>query len=255
MKNGGIKQQILKRNEELQTTYIDESHTYFAGKQKLISVTTFKHKFFPFDAEQVAQRLENYSKGKKKAEEYLQEWKEAAEFGTHIHGLIENHVNGLILTPSEKQQIQHALNFLSDYGFEHVAAEIKVYSPSLGLAGTIDWIAKDKEGKLWIVDWKTTKTITERNPYEKANTPLNHLDNAKSLGYAFQTSIYKFILDNEYKLPEKIHGIMIVQLNLNKTYNVFSSENGKLPYLEKEVIATVFNYEDQVLQEIEEKIL
>jgi len=239
-----IRKLILERNEKLNATFEEKAHIYNIGQQELTSVTRFKHKFFPFDAKEVAKQCAARNKNGKTAKDYLKEWDETAKFGTHIHKLIEDYINGKELNELEKKQITHAIRFIETAGFENIATEIKVYSPVLGLAGTIDWIAIDKKGRLWIIDWKTTKTITETNIYEKANYPLNHLDNAKSIGYAFQTSVYKFILDNEYKLPAKIYGIMIVQLNFNKTVNIFSSENGKLPYLEKEIIQTLFTEDD-----------
>lgn len=86
----------------------------------------------------------------------------AADMGTYVHDWIEKYVTGDQPTPPQNAQLAKAVRaFVKWYestSIEPLASEQKLCSPTLKLAGTVDFIGKI-DGKLTIVDWKTGSGI------------------------------------------------------------------------------------------------
>ena len=102
---------------------------------------------------------------------------EAGEIGTRAHELIETwSENGGTLDKydiegnfvpfkmeDEDPRVQNAFKafmaFWDAHEFEHIHQEIPLYNVSLGYAGTGDAIPRDKDGKLVLLDWKTSSGV------------------------------------------------------------------------------------------------
>lgn len=93
----------------------------------------------------------------------------AAERGTRVHEQTEDYEFGLIdILDDEWLQenndivnyVYAYINFLNEHPEKPIASEESVYSEKVGLAGTID-LVKYINGKLAIIDKKTSKTISE----------------------------------------------------------------------------------------------
>lgn len=79
-----------------------------------------------------------------------------AQRGTDLHAAIEH----AILGPGEPGGIGlQADNFLSDRGMGIVATEYVVWDHNRCIAGTVDAVARDDDGALYVVDWKTGKGV------------------------------------------------------------------------------------------------
>ena len=82
--------------------------------------------------------------------------------GKLVHGFIEKFVNGEDFIKPEDPVVLDCLNkFITWWtkgGFTKIASEKIVCLPG-GFAGTIDLVAKDKEGRVWLIDIKTNNGI------------------------------------------------------------------------------------------------
>ena len=82
--------------------------------------------------------------------------------GKIVHGLCEKFVKGISYKePSDpviKDCFQKFVKWWNDNGFTLVASEKIVFLPG-GFAGTLDLLAKDKEGLVWLIDIKTSNGI------------------------------------------------------------------------------------------------
>jgi hypothetical protein len=100
----------------------------------------------------------------KKARAYHKEISQKAlDIGSGVHNVIEVHLKGqpigglLEADPRLKPPFKAFLDWHKDSGFKFIATERKVCSP-LMFAGTLDGLA-EKDGKLWVIDFKTSKAI------------------------------------------------------------------------------------------------
>nr|CCC93422.1 conserved hypothetical protein [Trypanosoma congolense IL3000] len=102
--------------------------------------------------------------------------------------------------------------------YDIVAVEQVVASLSWGIAGTIDFVARNKRtGKLLIGDWKTSGTVTSGFRFGHFETPcegcLMHLPNSRFHRYAMQVIVYGEILKYEHYLENGFFGKKIEPLN------------------------------------------
>ena len=102
-----------------------------------------------------------------KARAHQKKLKAAGNIGTELHGAIERWIKERLgqsvgPVPLLSDAAQLAFMAFEDWAkaaqFEPIAAELMVYDPYLGFAGTLDWIAKIN-GILSVGDWKTGKAI------------------------------------------------------------------------------------------------
>lgn len=88
---------------------------------------------------------------------------DAGDRGQAIHNAVECYIKGLDvpegLTEDEAQCFTWARAFLEQRPMQVLAAELTVYHPGLGYAGTLDLWAIHEDGALEILDWKTSKGI------------------------------------------------------------------------------------------------
>lgn len=182
-------------------------HRYTYHGDVFQSVTNLVGTFHkPFDTEK---------QSAKKAEEtgFDQEWikaewaetnRYANEVGTATHEWIENYFNEIWQPLPTSQDIIHRINkfnrIFADklHRLEPLAFEVRVFSKKWKKAGTIDSLFI-KDGKLFILDWKTNKKFTHDDHkdgrYQKLLWPFegfykNHLNE-----YSIQLSMYAAILE------------------------------------------------------------
>ena len=185
-------------------------HTYKLGGYSgtLKSVSTVLGDYFPFDTEAVSEKV-----GKMRgqdAKEIRDEWKRVSILGTNVHA----HVESLLLrkerpTPARlhgKEELFYpAATVAAQAVMKHydiLGVEEMVASKRFGIAGTIDFIARNKRtGALLIGDWKTSQTSASEWAFSSYETPalppVAHLPNSKMTKYALQTMLYGFILRTE----------------------------------------------------------
>lgn len=102
--------------------------------------------------------------------DYRKERDKAADIGTIAHFMCEAFLNGFVcdLSDYKQEDIDKALicyNKFVDWweaeGLEVVATETQLVHDELRYGGTIDLVAKDKKGKLCLIDLKTSKRISD----------------------------------------------------------------------------------------------
>lgn len=64
--------------------------------------------------------------------------------------------------------VANALKWIQDSGMEMEWSERSVYHSMWHYAGTIDCMARDKQGKLWVIDWKSSNQLGRENAMQVA---------------------------------------------------------------------------------------
>lgn len=221
------------RDKKLQ--FIEDSHEYFVGSQKLISVTQFVKAFDPpfkkFDEEGISKAIAR--KTGRTPEEVLAEWKSKAEWGTRIHGLIEEYILGKrAIYDLEEMQAEEGMNayhaLVARYKPIECLPEVRIYSVEHGLAGTIDLILRLENDEFILVDWKTNATLRGAGETFKNDDRLRNLPDHSFSHYTLQLSIYAYLLEQEYGM--KCKRLKLVHL-MNEKHNIY-----EIQYLKDVVI-------------------
>jgi hypothetical protein len=221
-----LKEQILEQlkiftNDKFK--FQVDSHSYFYGKKKFTSVTTFLKNFkkeFNTEHESEKKAIKILKKEGKELDEVtikiyqnrlIKEWTTkkdvACELGGITHKVIEDLLNGSPIEPIlNDEAAKRYLKFkkLFDSKIKPIiiplGQEIKVYSEELELAGTIDCLilrlGKDGKWKLEIWDWKTNGKFTTDSDFSFNNllAPFADEKENKLNEYSIQLNLYKLIL-------------------------------------------------------------
>ncbi len=128
-------------------TFIEESHQYFIGKKELKGVTgTLIKKAFPDTYKNIPESV----------------LMKAAERGGLIHNTFETFCSifdaDLKQYPSPTEELLAFHSMLVAYDLHYVASEYLV-TDGENFASAIDGIFADKEGNIYLVDYKTTATL------------------------------------------------------------------------------------------------
>ena len=125
---------------------------------------------------------------------------EAAREGTWMHAQFECLLNGgsvQTMTP----EIRLLLRFLER--LHHATAyrtEWKVYAEDIDVAGSIDFVLRQADGSLALVDWKRSSRIASRGEHFNRfmKPPLQHLGDSSLTHYDLQLNVYRWILQKHY---------------------------------------------------------
>lgn len=128
-------------------TFIEESHQYFIGKKELKGVTgTLIKKAFPDTYKNIPESV----------------LMKAAERGGLIHNTFETFCSifdaDIKQYPNPTEELQAFHSMLVAYDLHYVASEYLV-TDGENFASAIDGIFADKEGNIYLVDYKTTSTL------------------------------------------------------------------------------------------------
>jgi len=189
-------------------TFSPQWHKYsMDGIGTLKSVSRVLDKHFPFDEARVSAAVA--TKTGQTPADVSKGWKRQAVLGKHVHEFIEAKLQGQappVVPASElhgdeakyypvaEDAVQQVTRL-----YETVAIEQVIASPSLGLAGTIDYLGRNrKTGAIFVGDWKTSGSVVSDFRFSSFETSavgaLSHLPNAKFYRYAMQILIYGLIL-------------------------------------------------------------
>lgn len=203
--------------EDIEKQYDKDLHKYFHPKDKTgnaeyLSVTTLVERFFQFDILRYIQR--EAEKQNRDEEELFREFQtlrdEAAVFGTELHLQIENYFNKKPFDNS-LQEFKYFLSFEKEKiipkGLTFMEAEKKVFYHKYNVAGTVDCIFKNSEGKYVMVDWKRSKKLIvkgtdkpDKRGFQIDIEGLYTMTNCSYYRYCIQQNIYKCILEKEYNI-------------------------------------------------------
>ena len=209
------------------------------------SVTTFVEQFFEgFDAKKIASKLiANYSKySNYTVESLIAEWKQKADYGTHVHNEIESWIKKKI-QPKELKSI-NGKNWLENYqkkSNSDIFSEVIIYSTELKIAGTIDIIAKDNStGFYELIDWKTSRKIDLNSYKNKMGTHIttNHVMDCNFYHYSLQLSLYRYILEKYYDF--NIKNQLIIHLKDDGANALVA------PYMKNEITAMLSSNQNTI---------
>lgn len=196
---------------------------YCSDPVELVSVTRFVKHYFPeFDAPTIAARVA--ARDGRPVAEVLQEWEAtgaaACLIGTRVHAIAEDAMCGRTPRHAPESDRERTLmgaawqcvQDLRAAGWQLLAAEQPVFSDRLGLAGTIDLSARDPDGRLVILDWKTNETIDATAKYGgKGLGPCAGLDDCHLIRYALQLQTYAAILQLDRWAAEPV-GVLLLHV-------------------------------------------
>ena len=167
--------------------------------------------------------------------------KEAANRGTWMHLQFEFWLNGAEVT-EETAEMRMFFKFLRSLnGLTAYRTEWAIYGEEERLAGTIDFVAKDSNGRLVLFDWKRTKQITQRyfKSYHQMHEPLEHIADCVGLHYRLQLNCYKYLL-------QKYYGFEVSDLYVVCTH----PDNGDKPFVD---LVPVMLLETEALMNIQKR--
>jgi hypothetical protein len=223
-----------------------EDHTYtIKGECDYESCTTVvKNYFAKFDADGIIDRMmakpdwpssKYYGMTKEEIKDmWTRNGQAAAQYGTDMHALIEDHYNGMYRVVDEPEYAMF-LDFLQDHA--HMVpfrTEMKVYDEDIKVCGTIDMLFLNPEdGTLSIYDWKFSKEIQYKNNFKKkALAPLQHLDDCNVVHYSLQLNLYRTILERKYGFNVRDLALVFMHRNHGTSYVKVS-----VPFMDAEMKA------------------
>jgi len=207
----------------------EEKHEYTIDDKKCKSVTTLIGELFkPFNSKRMAKIL---STPDKTAQDFLNEWREAANHGTRVHKALENHI---LKKPTElkierdtlktAQGIKALHKIFKTLGEPICYPELIIGNKKLGIAGTIDLMIEhnhpdnNKTDRVaTLIDWKTNKKISEIAYGKGIHETTKHLNDSSVVKYGLQMSMYAFILETFY--GTKIDKLYLIHL-FEDGYNI-----------------------------------
>ena len=225
---------ITVSHNGLDITFTESDHSYIdSNNKKYTSVTTLVGMGFEkFDGEVIAKR-----KAEREGlnwQDLLKSWdeagKRACEAGTRLHENCEHQLLGQNTLIHEARDIKEKINFdlarkavddiKSNYHNIKFEPEKLVFSPKLGLAGSIDLlVTQDIPGRYIIYDWKNVKGISSHGFNGKTGIieATKDVQDSNYWHYNLQLQIYEIILKVERYIPK--------DAIVTRILNVF--ENGK----------------------------
>lgn len=193
--------------------YINESHQYFKDDIQYISVTTLRDSWFKkFDADETLRKMRLKPMGKYEGmtdEEIKQLWSSKGEVasaqGTALHKHIELYYK---LAPVIDTSIEYAqfLSFAQDSSLIPYEIEWMVCDPETRIAGTIDFVAQNKDGTIDLYDWKRCKVNEYRTWYSSCLEPeLFHIPDTTYWKYTIQLNLYKYLVEKMGKRVRRMY--------------------------------------------------
>lgn len=234
-------------------TFFEQDHHYECnGKRVGISVTRLIEEYSnPFDQQAIAEKIA--SRDNKSISEVLEEWKYKNKFACekgsicHLYAqnvwtstiTLENDFHGSTVLKNTCESIyKQAENFYKDFKdkFIHIQDEQLVGSEEYDICSAVDHLFLDKNGNVWLIDYKTNSILKGYNDDEKNQkytkkmlVPLQNIKDDSLNHYYLQLSIYKYLIEKYTNI--KIYKTMIVYMS----ENIENYELIETPYLEEEV--------------------
>lgn len=197
--------QNLLRKSSLDVNFIKSSHQYFAHDQEFISVSSFLNTFVdPQDWDALS--IDLAKKQKTTPEELRELWNirkdfsivRGTEFHLYVHKYLSENKKIRTVTPIFKE-IQLFHKFWDKKNKDRyiiIDTELIVCCKKIRLAGTIDCLVLNKNtGKIYLLDWKTNRTIYQDGTGKFFLEPLSHLPNSDLHKYSLQLNMYRYLLE------------------------------------------------------------
>lgn len=217
---------IIEKSRKIQFNH--KEHKYFLDRFELNAVSNFISNYKKeFESHKIANRLCRLYNDKhklvgkyleRKPDYYLELWNSIREMACHRGTMIHLYAESYPYFDEPKIKEHHYIhNFFNELNSKYIfiGSEIRVYSTSLKIAGTLDCLLFNKETKKYVVvDWKSNGDI-----YKKENgyflEPFDKFKNNKLNSYTLQLNFYKHCLEEMFKANFEIEELWIVWLTDN----------------------------------------
>lgn len=95
---------------------------------------------------------------------------DAADLGTRVHNAIDAFIMGKVptLDPEAQKGFDNFMTWLQGEELEFICGDINVVSLIIGYGGRPDAIARRKNGRLVLLDWKTSNALRDEYPLQVA---------------------------------------------------------------------------------------
>ena len=164
--------------------FFEEDHHYECNDKRVgISVTRLIEEYSnPFDQQSIAEKVA--LRDNKDVAQVLQEWeyknKFACEKGHFAHEYVQSLWSNMIYQENIKNSLedvkiplskikQQAINFYNNFKnkFTHIQDEQLVGSEEYDICSAVDHLFLDKNGNVWLIDYKTNSILKGYNDDEK----------------------------------------------------------------------------------------
>ena len=241
-------QRLNAHPRDARICFVEQGHIYFLDKatQFPLSVSGVWQKFFAiFDAEYTVNRFfekwasddsskyyevikQSREAGKDDAaimhqikDGWTLKGKQASERGTYMHKQIELCLNARDFDdtmPEMEQFFDFRKEWMLDKKWEPWRTEWSIYDEHLMVAGQIDSIFKDEEGRFHMIDWKRVIHNLDKDSDRRWNRfgrpPLQKLVDNHWSHYAAQQNLYAAILADQYDI--RISSMWLLQLHQDR---------------------------------------
>ena len=158
----------------------------------------------------------------------------AAHAGTYTHYLLECYLNRAVVPVRGNPEFELFLQLLPQMvSMSAFRTEWTIYADQERLAGSIDFVAQNREGDLVLVDWKRSKQL--RTKYRAFGNRgmlqfLSHIPDAQGHHYRLQLNLYKYIIEHYYGY--RVAEMWVVCLHPDNGHAAFVD---RVPLLQSEV--------------------
>ena len=159
----------------------------------------------------------------------------ASEQGTFLHEQIENYYLGNDY--EQPQEFSLFRQFTNDHdSLTPYRTEWRIFDESIGVAGTIDFLALNGDS-FEMYDWKRSLKVINKsngtpitqNRWDRGFKGLSDIDDTSFNHYTLQLSIYRFLLEKNYQINLSKMFIVVLHPEYEKYYKV------EVPYLKEKV--------------------
>tara|TARA_X000000368_G_C22804152_1_gene611690 strand:- start:340 stop:714 length:375 start_codon:yes stop_codon:yes gene_type:complete len=106
-----------------------------------------------------------------------------------------------------------------------------VWDKELRVAGSIDMVFENEDGRLSIYDWKRAKEIKRRTWSYSKTECIDHIPDSNFWHYSLQLNTYKYLLEKNY--GKEIKDMYLVRLHPNNKNSTY--EKIEVPNLQSEI--------------------
>ncbi len=195
--------------------FYSDDHVYEVDGKRFVSVTSVIKQCFPqFNADEAIKKMgSGHPLYGKPPEEIKALWeangKASREAGTRMHQEIEDFLNKGEIGETDEFKRFHSIFTQARKGKPY-RTEWMIFDEETAIAGTIDYIYTVGDA-FAMTDWKRSKKIKKKNPWQRAFEPVNHLPACNFSEYCLQQNIYGLILLKHY-------GITVEKMALARFY-------------------------------------